>query len=300
MFSIAKNWVPFVGVSVVAMLASVIGLFVFGLRLGIDFTGGVLWQQVQSPAIESREQLRDAIVAQGAQWESAVVQQSNDAYSIKLPYADDAQLTALQDALTSNYEGLTIGQKLSVGPTIGDSLRQKALIAVILSLAFVMLVLSISFRSVGQLVPAWLFGALAIVSLLHDVLILLGVFVLLGAVYAVEVDQLFVIALLTLLGYSVNDTIVIFDRIRANLQRARAEDTMQDIVDSALWQTMPRSLNTTGTVLIVLLALLVFGPASTYWFVLALFVGTLVGAYSSIFFAAPLLGLIVGGRRSRK
>jgi preprotein translocase subunit SecF len=154
-------------------------------------------------------------------------------------------------------------------------------IAIILYIAFV-------FRKVTRPVSSWQFGIAAIVALLHDLIVVLGVFSLLGRFANVEVDSMFVTAMLTVLGFSVHDTIIIFDRIRENL-RIYAGQTMEFVVNHSISQTIVRSLNTSITVLLVLLALLLFGGDTIRYFVLALFIGIIVGTYSSIFVASPIL-----------
>ncbi len=189
-----------------------------------------------------------------------------------------------------NYQhvGLTENRFESIGPIIGQELKDKAVVAIIIVLITIVLYVAYAFRKVSRPVASWKYGLAAIVALAHDVLIVVGVFVVLGRLMNVEVGILFVTALLTVLGYSVNDTIVVFDRIRENLIY-RPRETFVETVNQSVNETMLRSINTSLTTLLVLLAVFFFGGATIKYFVLALIVGTMAGTYSSIFIASPLL-----------
>lgn len=176
----------------------------------------------------------------------------------------------------------------SVGPAIGKELKNKAIISVILGELFMIIYLSWAFRKTSYVVKSYKYGILAALSLLHDIVIVTGLFAVLGHFLNVEVGITFIAALLTILGYSVNDTIVVYDRIRENLLRLKERESFEGLVDRSLKQTFARSINTTLTVLISILAVLIFGGASIKYFMLALFVGIASGAYSS-FLASFLL-----------
>lgn len=187
----------------------------------------------------------------------------------------------------------------TVGPTVGSETTINAIKAVVLSSVLIVLFIAWSFRKVPKPASSIRFGICAIVALLHDVLILLGVFSLLGHFFNVEIDSLFVTAILTVIGFSVHDTIVVFDRIRENLRRMPGI-SFAKVVNESIIQTLGRSLNTSLTVILVLLTLLLFGGESTKWFIVALLVGVISGTYSSIFNAAPLLVLWDELGRKRK
>lgn len=177
----------------------------------------------------------------------------------------------------------------NVGPSIGAELAKKAWGAVIAVLIAIVLFISYAFRQVSKgPVPAWMFGVAAIIALAHDIWIVLGVFIILGHWLGVEIDSLFVTALLTVLGFSVHDTIVVFDRIRERLKTS-AKKTFEDILNESINSTLVRSIGTSFTTVLVLFALYLFGGVSIKYFVLALMVGIISGTYSSIFIAAPLL-----------
>jgi preprotein translocase subunit SecF len=158
--------------------------------------------------------------------------------------------------------------------------------------ACIILFIAFAFRGVSKPVASWKYGVVAIITLLHDILVPTGLFAILGHVVGAEVDSLFIVALLTILGVSINDTIVVFDRIRENLSRNHErgkKEEFAEVVGRSIWQTLARSINTSLTVVIVLVALYVWGPASTQTFALTLIVGMIAGTYSSIFLASPLL-----------
>jgi preprotein translocase subunit SecF len=171
---------------------------------------------------------------------------------------------------------------------IGKELRSAAFLQLILVSLGIIFYIAYAFRKVSKPVSSWRFGIAAIVALIHDLFIVIGAFSLLGHFGGVEIDSLFVTALLTVLGFSVHDTIVVFDRIRENL-RIRAGQSLSEIINSSINQTLVRSINTSLTVIFVLLALLLFGGESIHNFVLALFIGIIAGTYSSIFIASPIL-----------
>ena len=171
---------------------------------------------------------------------------------------------------------------------IGKELRQKAVYAMALVIALIIAYIAWSFRKVSKPIASWKYGVIAVVALIHDVGITFGVFAVLGKVMGIEVDLPFIAAALTVLGYSVNDTIVVFDRIRENLAR-QGSGHFEERIEESIIQTFVRSINTSFTTLLTLLALFFFGGESIKWFVLALLVGIGVGTYSSIFIASPLL-----------
>lgn len=177
----------------------------------------------------------------------------------------------------------------SIGPIVGQELRSKSIYAIIMVLLGIILYISWAFRKVSEPVSSWKYGLAAIIALIHDVVIPTGVFVILGKVAGVEIDILFVTALLTILGFSVNDTIVVFDRTRENLARVHGHSDFEGIVNKSVNQTMTRSIYTSATVFLVLLAIYIFGGGSIKNFTLTLMIGVVVGTYSSIFIASPLL-----------
>ncbi len=189
----------------------------------------------------------------------------------------------------------------SIGPSVGQALACKAVIAIILVSLGIICFIAFAFRKVSQPISSWKYGLIAIVTLLHDVMIPVGFFVLFSKFYGVEIDTLFVVAVLTILGLSVSDTIVIFDRIRENLRNDKsARANFSETVGKSLDQSFARSIATSLSVILALLALFFFGPASTRYFSLMLVAGMFFGTYSSIFLASPLLVFAEGWQKKRK
>lgn len=282
----------------VLVLLSVISLFVFGLKVGIDFKGGALIEVVYKT--ERPEQIALNQSLEALNFGSILLQPTgNLGYIVKSRDLNDAEHTQLLKTL-SKYD-IKTGDNLmtetsfsSIGPSVGKELTRKAIIAIILISLAIISFIAFAFRKVSQPVKSWKYGLIAIVTLLHDVLIPVGLFVALSHYYGAEVDTLFVVAILTILGLSVSDTIVIFDRIRENLRNeAHIEKaSFSNIVGKSLSQSFVRSICTSLTVILVLLALFFFGPVTTKYFALILTTGMFFGTYSSIFLASPLLVLV--------
>ncbi|MCL4165246.1 UNVERIFIED_CONTAM: hypothetical protein GTU68_050770, partial [Idotea baltica] len=176
-----------------------------------------------------------------------------------------------------------------IDSSIGESFKRKAIWALLTTLAGIIIFVAWAFRMIPKTISPWRFGSVAIIALFHDVLIVLGVFTILGFALDVELDLSFITALLATLGFSVNDTIVILDRVRENIRTQKSDETFEDTVEKSVQQTLARSINTSISTLIPLIALLVLGAQSIFYFVLALTIGIAVGTYSSIFLAAPML-----------
>ncbi len=273
-------------ISVLAILA----LVVWGLRPGIDLMGGSLLQ-VSYP--EGRPPITQvqAIVAPLQLGEVRVQPSGANGYILRqrdLSPEEKNNLEIVLGGLGKVHED----QFSSVGPTIGRELLQKGLIALGLVAVSIILFIAFAFRKVSKPVQSWKYGIIAIVTLVHDILIPTGLFALLGHITGAEVDSLFIVALLTLLGVSINNTIVVFDRIRENLrlnEEKSRHEAFNSVVGRSIMQTLARSINTSLTVVIVLAALYFLGPISTQNFALTLIVGMVAGTYSSIFLASPLL-----------
>ncbi|MBT4856940.1 protein translocase subunit SecF [Candidatus Uhrbacteria bacterium] len=279
----SKIWFTLSGVLVVA---SIVGLIGFGLELGIDFTGGSL--------IDIRfETEQDAGLVEATVEElgyDTVVQSSDEnGFIVRLETIDQVQHNEILTALETigPYDELRFD---SVGPVIGEELKKSSLWALIILLVLIVLYVAWAFRKVSEPVASWKYGLLTIVAAAHDVIIPIGVFALLGHLFGFQIDTAFIAALLTILGYSINDTIVIFDRTRENLMSNRHSDqTFAETVNKSVMQSFARSINTSITTLFVLVAIFLFGGETTKPFILALIIGVVSGAYSSIFLASPLL-----------
>ncbi|HLD19794.1 MAG TPA: protein translocase subunit SecF [Patescibacteria group bacterium] len=272
--------------------ASIVALIVFGLRLGIDFTGGSLLE-VRYPegvAIPSASDIKTILEKEGIPSPLVQLTDQNGALIRTKDLTEEEHIkviTALNTAIFEEKKAEELRFE-SIGPVIGKELRQKAVYAMALVIALIIAYIAWSFRKVSKPIASWKYGVIAVVALIHDVGITFGVFAVLGKVMGIEVDLPFIAAALTVLGYSVNDTIVVFDRIRENLAR-QGSGHFEERIEESIIQTFVRSINTSFTTLLTLLALFFFGGESIKWFVLALLVGIGVGTYSSIFIASPLL-----------
>ena len=270
------------------MALSIIALLVWGLKLGIDFTGGSLLEvsyQTTRPSIEEVTQTLSAVELQSLKVQPA----GDNDFLIRFENVSEAKHQEVLDQLKNQVEGQLEERKFeSIGPTIGMELRNKAVTAIVVVLIFILAYIAYVFRKVSRPVASWKYGMAAIVALFHDILIVTGIFSALGFFFGVEIDTLFVTALLTILGFSVHDTIVTFDRVRENLFKVHNQ-SFEEVVNISVNQTITRSINTSLTSILTLLAVYIFGGESVRDFVLALILGFIVGTYSSIFIASPLL-----------
>lgn len=288
---IIKNKKIFISISIGLVIISILSLFVFGVRVGIDFKGGALVEVAYKTARPDKTTI-DQVLAP-LNLGSVLVQPTGEtSYIIKSRDLTEVEHSSMLKALT--VENKYVFEETSfnsIGPSVGKELTRKAVVAVILVSLAIICFIAFAFRKVSKPVSSWRYGLIAIVTLLHDVIIPVGLFVILSHYYGAELDTLFVVAVLTILGLSVSDTIVIFDRIRENLKNqanvARAD--FSEIVGRSLEQSFVRSIGTSLTVILVLLALFFFGPVTTKYFALMLTAGMFFGTYSSIFLASPLL-----------
>lgn len=277
--------------SLVIIIPGLISLLVWGLPLGIDFTGGSLWQ-VQLPAASGPVQPAEVKqIFTDFGYTDALVQTStseklDDTVIIRAKQISQEDKTAIETALEAKFGGQSVEQRFeSVGPAVGQEVAQRATLAVVLAAAAILLYITFAFRKVPS---PFRYGTAAIIALVHDSLVVLGLASLAGHFLGFEVDALFLTALLTVIGFSVHDTIVVFDRIRENIVRYRGQQ-FETVVNRSIIETLSRSLNTQLTVLFTLTALLLLGGATIQYFVLTLLIGILSGTYSSIFNAAPIL-----------
>jgi len=266
---------------------SLVTFFVWGLKFGTDFTGGSLLEYDYKNSRPPIEEIRQKVESLGIQ--GATVQPVGDQeIFIRAPEIEENLHQKLLQSLGTTGEEKRFD---SIGPTIGQELRRTTLYATLVVLTFIVLYVSWAFRKVTRFgkITAWAYGVATVLALIHDIAILVGVFVLLGHFWGIEVDTPFVAALLTTLGYSVNDTIVVFDRIRENLTKSLPNESFGSIAEKSVNETVARSFSTSFTAILTLLAILLFGGETIRFFVLALIVGIIAGTYSSIFIASPLL-----------
>jgi preprotein translocase subunit SecF len=302
----------FLGIAAVIMLGSIAVIGVLGLRLGIDFTGGSLTEIMYSGETPEKAAVETKLSELGLG--SFSVRESSDetgrqGYIVRSEDLSEAERVAQSEALTGMVDGAEITRFTSIGPVIGEELKDKAVWAIGAVSLVIVLYIAFAFAGIGTPVSSWVYGGTTILVLIHDVLVPTALISLLGFTVGIEVDVLFVMAILAVLGYSVNDTIVIFDRVRENLIQNRTEHRTkrseagviredvtytlnrpyEELVGEAVTQSMARSINTSLTTLLALVALYFIGGTATQTFALVLIAGVVAGTYSSIFIASPLV-----------
>ncbi len=281
----------FFALTALLVLGSVAVLAVFGLNIGTDFTGGALVEVRYEGERPAASELEASLTAAGLE-RVTIRAGGDDSYIIRAAPLSEEARASLSSASAPGGASSTIERLTDIGPSIGEELRTKAILALLLVALAIMLYIAFVFRSVSKPISSWVYGAMTVVTLLHDLIIPLGAFAIFGYLWGAQVDTLFVTAILTVLGYSVHDTIVVFDRTRENLrinEEMRRKEDFEITAGRAIDQTLVRSLNTSMTTLIALGALFFFGPTATQDFALTLIVGVIVGTYSSIALATPLL-----------
>src|SRR3989339_775029 len=305
MYQIIQKRGIWITISTILVALSIIALFIWGLKFGIDFTGGSLLEvrfKNERPAINDVQKAVEdldlgSLITQNVGDQGTILRFQNiseDKHQEVLKRlrglvdrglvdtegeADQKAFLNTKEIDASNVEELRYD---AVGPTIGQELRRKSITAIV-----IVLYIAWAFRKVSRPVASWKYGISAIIALFHDVIIVVGAFAVLGRFYGIEVNAPFVAAILTVLGYSVNDTIVVFDRVRENLPKS--DDNFEETINTSVNDTITRSINTSFTTILVLLAIFFFGGDSIKDFVLALSIGIFIGTYSSIFLASPIL-----------
>lgn len=273
----------------VVCLAAIIA---WGLRLGIDFTGGSL---LEVKFIGSRPTVNQVEAGLADLKLGSLIIQPVGEQDMMLKFQETAEenhqaaLSKLDELVKKENKNNSIEEQRfeSVGPSIGQELKIKSLWAIFFALLAMLAYITYAFRKVSKPVASWKYASAAIIAMLHDAVITVGIFAILGKYYGVEINTAFVAAILTVIGYSVHDSIVVFDRTRENLPKSNED--FAGTVNTSLNQTLVRSINTSLTSLLVLLAIIIFGGASIRTFVLALAIGIFAGTYSSIFVASPIL-----------
>ncbi len=267
------------------VLISIVAVFAMGLLPGVEFVGGSNLEVEYEEERPAMEEIRESLEVVDLR-EVQVQPLGEKRAIIRTEEADEKTYKEIMSAL----EGAREVRFEAIGPTIGEELRGKAILAIIISSLLIVLYISISFKEEDGLINSTKYGVVAaVIAFFHDILIILGIFAFLGYFFGAQVTIPIAVALLTTLGYSINDTVVIFDRVRENLQKYKEEKELKEIVDISLNETLGRSLSTSLTTLFVLFALLFLGGTTLFYFVLTLILGIMLGTYSSIFLAAPLV-----------
>lgn len=272
--------------SLIVLIPGLLALYIWGLKLGVDFSGGTLWE-VRFTKVVTSQEIKQTLEENNIEV-SQSANTSTNSVLLRLGETNEEKLKETREKLEAKYEKTEDIRLETVGPTISKELTQKAVLAVGVSILAILSFITWSFRKVPKPASSLAFGLCTIIALVHDVLVVVGIFSILGHFLNIEVDSLFITALLTVIGFSVHDTIVVFDRIRENLIK-HSDFDFDEVVNHSLLQTLGRSLNTSLTAILVLVALFLFGGESIKTFVLALLIGIISGTYSSIFNAAPLL-----------
>lgn len=288
---IIKHRRIFYWISTVLLTSSILAISIWGLRPGVDFSGGSLLDvsfQSETPTGEEVSKVLTAL-----NFKDASVRSSNGGFIIRLKEISIEQKNSIIKDLSFDGKYAPIEKTFSsVGPILGKEAIQKSWVAIILVLLAIVLFIAFAFRKVSKPISSWIYGFVTVLALLHDVIVPTGIFAILGHFFGFEVDTLFVTALLVILGFSVHDTIVVFDRVRENLHKNeeyKEGRTFDEVVGDSISQTMIRSINTSITTLLAIVALYIWGPETVRNFSLTIIIGIAIGTYSSIFIGSPLL-----------
>lgn len=288
---IVRNRKIWYTISTLLIVVSLAAVSVWGLKFGIDFTGGSLLEVQYTTTVPAQAEVITALENAGVVGASARPT-GETGYLIRTPFLSADQYALVKTALVINGSQFEEKRFDSIGPSIGSELQTRSVYAIILVILAIALFIAFAFRHVSKPVSSWKYGVVALLSLAHDVIIPIGAFAVMGHFMGAEVDTLFVTAILVVLGFSVHDTIVVFDRVRENLRKLEEKgmkEPFEETVGKAVSQTLGRSINTSLTTVLALLALYFFGATATHYFSLTLLIGIVAGTYSSVFLGSPLL-----------
>lgn len=286
--NIAKQGKYFLLISLLVMIPGIISLLFNGLNLAIDFTGGSVIRY-SADSIESHlEIIKEKFSAEEIVIEEMFIEGTTDLTIRSKPISVEKG-QVITSYLRENIEGLEQETFETIGPAIGAETAKNSFIALGVASIGIVLYIAYSFKNIRKPYSSWKFGVSAIIAMLHDALMVLGIFSILGFIYSIEIDALFITAMLTVIGFSVHDSIVVFDRVRENLAKLPKSNSFAEVVNYSIIETLNRSFATSLTVVITLLSLYVLGGESIKYFVLALLIGIISGTYSSIFTASPIL-----------
>ncbi len=279
----------FFWVSGVLVVAGIVATALFGFRLGIDFTSGSLWQ-LKIPNTDANTVNNYFTSTLRVETSNVSYDSQSQIYAVTSKEISDQSRQQYLGELKQRFgDGVQDVDFWNVSPSVSQELRQNAVMAIVFVLVGISLYVAFAFRKVSRPVSSWKYGIITLLTLAHDVIIPAGLYAVLGKYLGIAADTNFMVALLVVMGFSVHDTIVVFDRIRENLIIYRGKETLSEIVNRSINETIRRSISTSFTLVLVLLALYFLGPLGLKFFVLTILVGTIVGAYSSIFIASPLL-----------
>lgn len=271
------------------VLASILVISVWGLRLGIDFTGGVLMEVDFHQQAPNKNEIQQSIGNIEGIGSIQVQPVDENGGLIRFSSDSDSKSEEVADVLKQSFSSVEVVRVEFISSVISSELKSGAIYAIVVAVIGIAGYIAWAFKKISYPIKSWKYGVCAVIALVHDILITIGIFSVLGRFYGLEVGISFVAALLTILGYSINDTIVVYDRIRENLLRAGGAKEFEETVNNSINETLGRSINTSMTVILVLLAIIFFGGGDIKYFALALAIGVLFGTYSSIFVASSLV-----------
>ncbi|HBG81438.1 TPA: protein translocase subunit SecF [candidate division CPR2 bacterium] len=269
--------------SLAIIIPGIIALLLWGLKLSIDFTGGTLLEIAGTQDVNAVK-----VIADENKFENTIITTSGDLVVLKAKEIPDATHRKFIEDLKVKIPGATENRFESVGPTMSKTITKNAFYSVGLASIFIVIYLAYAFKKVSKPLSPWEFGIMAVVALIHDALVVVGVFAIFGHFLHIEIDSMFITAILTIIGFSVHDTIVVYDRIREKALK-EGVDNFESLVNRSILETFSRSINTSMTVIMTLLVIYLFGGATIKHFILALLIGITAGTYSSIFVASALL-----------
>jgi len=287
----------FYSISILLVLGSIVSMFAFGFNLGIDFKGGSILEVEYLEGRPSQDVLSKSLSTLNL--ESSIRGTGENGFIIRMKEITPEEKSSVSSILES-FGTSTEKRFDSIGPLLGEEALRKALVSIVLVILAIVIFISYAFRKVSEPISSWKYGIVAIIALVHDVIIPTGVFIVLGQILGYEIDTLFITALLVVLGFSVHDTIVVFDRVRENLQLFSGKKPFDQIVGESINQTFTRSINTSITTLVALVVLYFVGGETTAHFSLTLIIGIIAGTYSSIFIGSPLLVTIWKMQENKK
>ncbi|OHA17391.1 MAG: protein-export membrane protein SecF [Candidatus Taylorbacteria bacterium RIFCSPHIGHO2_01_FULL_44_110] len=282
----------FYTISITLVVASFVSMGIWGLKSGIDFTGGTLIEVSYPEGRPDQAEVivKLAVIDSSASIRPSTTNEGEEEYIVRMKPIEQEEKSAVISALSLDGSSPVVEKNFSsVGPVLGAEALRKSIVSIILVILAIVLFITFAFRKVAEPVSSWKYGLVAIVTLAHNVIIPTGIFAALGHFANYEVDTLFVTALLVVLGFSVHDTIVVFDRVRENLRNKLVGKAFEEVVGTSISQTFTRSINTSFTTLIALIVLYFVGGPTTEHFALVLIIGIAAGTYSSIFIGSPLL-----------
>ncbi|TSC93222.1 MAG: preprotein translocase subunit SecF [Candidatus Berkelbacteria bacterium Licking1014_7] len=284
-----KIW--YLAISGIIILTGIISLLIFKLRLGIDFVGGSIIEiETKQNTNFSNDKIKQALADKNIE-NLSIYQIGEGGWVLKMKEIDENKKNEIINAIKNKVGESEERRFETVGPTVSQNLRQKSIFAIILAMFAIIFYIALAFRRLPKFLSPWKFGISAIIALVHDLLIVLGAFSILSHFWGYEIDSMFITALLTILGFSVHDTIVVFDRIRENFHSNSPYSGLdiESVANYSLVQTMGRSLNTSLTIILVLIVMLTLGGNTIQPFIVAMLIGMITGTYSSIFIATPIL-----------